>query len=64
MIGTNFINSSFLFFELVVSKGMVTIDDYNHWNGCKKVVDEYLATINKVELHIIILLGQTIKLYL
>lgn len=42
-----------IFEPLVVSKGMVTIDDYNHWNGCKKAVDEYLATIDKVELHII-----------
>ena len=26
----------------VVDQGVITIDDYGHWNGAKKAVDEYL----------------------
>lgn len=29
-------------FPKVVSGGIVIIDDYGHWQGCKKAVDEYL----------------------
>lgn len=30
----------------VVSKGIIIIDDYGHWKGCKKAVDEYLIDKN------------------
>jgi hypothetical protein len=29
------------FYEKVVPGGMVIIDDYGHWKGCKKAIDEY-----------------------
>lgn len=33
------------FFEPnVVKKGVIIIDDYGHWKGCKKAVDEFLLT--------------------
>lgn len=31
--------------------GVVIIDDYDWWNGCKKAVDEYLKTIGGRKLH-------------
>jgi hypothetical protein len=30
------------FFDKVSIGGIVIIDDYGHWNGCKKAVDEFL----------------------
>lgn len=30
---------------LVPSGGIVVIDDYGHWEGCRKAVDEYLASL-------------------
>ena len=35
----------------VSTNGIVIIDDYNWWNGCKKAVDEYLVTIGGRRLH-------------
>jgi hypothetical protein len=32
-----------LFYDRVVSGGVVLIDDYGHWMGCKKAVDEWLV---------------------
>ncbi|MCP6726798.1 MAG: TylF/MycF family methyltransferase [Patescibacteria group bacterium] len=29
-------------YDNVVPKGYIIIDDYNHWEGCKKAVDEFL----------------------
>lgn len=41
------------FDKYVVPCGYIIIDDYGHWNGCKKAVDEYLInkdiTINKID---------------
>ena len=30
----------------VVNNGIVIIDDYHHWGGCKKAVDEYIQNRN------------------
>lgn len=32
------------FFDRVVPGGFISIDDYGHWPGCKKAVDEFLET--------------------
>lgn len=43
-----------IFIPRVSSNGIVTIDDYGHWNGCRKAVDEYIASACPgKELHII-----------
>lgn len=36
-------------FPRLVKGGIIIIDDYGHWQGCKKAVDEYLDR-NKIEL--------------
>lgn len=33
-------------FPLLVSGGVLIIDDYGHWEGCKKAVDEYIKENN------------------
>lgn len=33
-------------FPKLVSGGILIIDDYGHWEGCKKAVDEYLSKNN------------------
>jgi hypothetical protein len=30
------------FYDSVVSGGIIMLDDYGHWQGCKKAVDEFL----------------------
>ena len=35
-----------IFEPRVVKGGIVTIDDYGHWNGCKKAVDTYVQDKN------------------
>lgn len=32
-----------LFYDRVVSGGIVMVDDYGHWRGCRKAVDEFLV---------------------
>lgn len=34
------------FYPLLINKGVLIIDDYGHWQGCKKAVDEYFESIN------------------
>jgi hypothetical protein len=29
-----------------VSGGIIIIDDYGHWKGCKEAVDEYMSKHN------------------
>jgi O-methyltransferase len=38
-----------ILYPLLVNKGSLIIDDYGHWNGCKKAVDEYFGDINNFE---------------
>lgn len=43
-----------IFVPRVSPNGIVTIDDYGHWNGCRKAVDEYIASACPgKELHVI-----------
>jgi hypothetical protein len=39
------------FYDKVVSGGVIMVDDYGHWQGCKKAVDEFLK--DKPEIKII-----------
>ena len=34
-------------FSLVPTGGMVVIDDYGHWEGCRKAVDEFLSSLRQ-----------------
>lgn len=38
------------FYNLVSSGGYVIIDDYGHWKGCKKAVDEFLLIHPEIKL--------------
>lgn len=38
-----------ILFPILVKNGILIIDDYGHWQGCKKAVDEYLQQ-NKIPL--------------
>ena len=33
-------------YPILVKGGVIIIDDYGHWKGCKKAVDEYLLKQN------------------
>ena len=33
-------------YPMLSSKGVLIIDDYGHWQGCRKAVDEYFSAIN------------------
>jgi DNA topoisomerase IB len=30
-------------YDRVVPGGIIQIDDYTYWNGCRKAIDEFLA---------------------
>ena len=34
-------------YPLLVPGGILIIDDYGHWNGCRKAVDEYFCLLEK-----------------
>jgi len=34
------------FYDLVVPGGFISIDDYGHWPGCRKAVDEFFEARN------------------
>ncbi len=34
-------------YPILVNDGVLIIDDYGHWVGAKKAVDEYFTFINK-----------------
>jgi hypothetical protein len=36
-----------ILFPKVVSGGIVVIDDYGKWSGCRKAVDEFMATLHR-----------------
>jgi len=39
------------FYDNVVDGGFIVVDDYGHWGGCKKAVDEFIKKRNlKIEL--------------
>lgn len=33
-------------YPMLVNKGLLIIDDYGHWQGCRKAVDEYMSKNN------------------
>jgi hypothetical protein len=37
-------------YDQVTANGFVAVDDYHHWRGCKKAVDEFLAAREPVDL--------------
>lgn len=39
------------FYDNVVSGGIIMVDDYGHWQGCKKAVDEFLS--NKPNIQVV-----------
>jgi O-methyltransferase len=39
------------FYPAVASGGIVMIDDYGHWKGCRKAVDEFLAEHPEITIH-------------
>lgn len=41
-----------IFEPRVVLNGVITIDDYGHWNGCKQAVDEYILAKGKTGIKI------------
>lgn len=41
------------FYDKVVEGGIIIIDDYGHWSGCKKAVDEFLSNHLDITLNII-----------
>ena len=41
------------FYEYVTPGGIVMIDDYGHWQGCRKAVDEFLAHHPEIQIHTI-----------
>ncbi len=41
------------FYEYVSPGGIIIIDDYGHWKGCKKAVDEFLSTHPDITLNMI-----------
>jgi hypothetical protein len=41
------------FYNNVVPGGVVIIDDYGHWQGCKKAVDEFLLNHPEITLNVI-----------
>ena len=34
-------------YPLLAPGGILIIDDYGHWDGCRKAVDEYFSTLKK-----------------
>lgn len=38
------------FFDKVSIGGVIMVDDYGHWNGCKKAVDEFLLKHPEIEI--------------
>lgn len=36
-----------ILFPKLVKGGVLIIDDYGHWKGCKKAVDEYMSSLNR-----------------
>ena len=39
------------FYDKVVNGGFIIIDDYGHWKGCKKAVDEFLEKYPEIKIH-------------